>query len=223
MYRILVVEDDDIICKEMIKNLIKWDYEVEAVTDFHKVMTLFVSFEPQLVLMDISLPFYNGFYWCTEMRRVSQVPIVFVSSAGDKMNAVMAMNMGADDFITKPFDLDVLAAKVQALIRRTYSFGKTAPLLEYNGVIINFADSSMQVNGEKVDLTKNEFRIMQQLFENRGKIVTREEMMKHLWNSECFVDDNTLSVNVTRIRRKLEEAGAGEFIVTKKGIGYMLG
>lgn len=223
MYRILVVEDDDIICKEMMKNLIKWDYEVEAVTDFHEVMALFVRFEPQLVLMDISLPFYNGFYWCTEMRRVSQVPIVFVSSAGDKMNAVMAMNMGADDFITKPFDLDVLAAKVQALIRRTYSFGQTAPLLEHKGVIINFADSSMQVNGEKVDLTKNEFRIMQQLFENRGKIVTREEMMKHLWDSECFVDDNTLSVNVTRIRKKLEEVGAVEFIVTKKGIGYMLG
>lgn len=222
-YRILIVEDDEIIALELLKNLSKWGNETRTVKDFTNVLEEFVRFNPQLVLMDIGLPFFNGYHWCSEIRRVSKVPIIFISSANDNMNIVMAMNMGGDDFIVKPFDLDVLLAKVMAMLRRTYSFTNDVSLLEYKGVILNLSDASASINEKKIDLTKNEYRILEILFENKEKVVSRERIMEKLWDSDCFIDDNTLTVNMTRLRKKLEEAGVKNIIHTKKGIGYLLG
>lgn len=222
-YRILIVEDDEIIALELLKNLSKWGNETRTVKEFTNVLEEFVRFNPQLVLMDMGLPFFNGYHWCSEIRRVSKVPIIFISSANDNMNIVMAMNMGGDDFIVKPFDLDVLLAKVMAMLRRTYSFTNDVSLLEYKGVILNLSDASASINEKKIDLTKNEYRILEILFENKEKVVSRERIMEKLWDSDCFIDDNTLTVNMTRLRKKLEEAGVKNIIHTKKGIGYLLG
>lgn len=222
MYKILLVEDDATIAEEMARFLIKWGYEVEAVTDFGDVLRPFVRFAPQLVLMDIGLPFYNGYYWCGKIRELSQVPIIFISSASDRMNVVMAVNMGGDDFIAKPFELEVLAAKVQAILRRTYAFNTQAAIMEYQGIILSISDMSLVYRGEKTELSRNEFRILQTLFEHAGETVTRETIMKRLWDDECFVDDNTLTVNMNRLRKKLENIGIMELIATKKGVGYQL-
>lgn len=223
MYRILIVEDDPVIAKQVGGYLMKWGYEVRNVLDFSNVLADVAEFEPHLVLMDIGLPFYNGYYWCGEIRKVSKVPILFLSSASDNMNIIMAVNMGGDDFIAKPFDLEVLAAKIQAVLRRVYAFQEVSSLLEYQGVILNMTDMSFLYKGERRELSKNEFKILQILFENAGNIVAREEIMRRLWDNECFVDDNTLTVNVNRLRKVLEGAGLQDFIVTKKGVGYQLG
>lgn len=222
MYRILVVEDDMIIANAIKKTITKWGYEVECVTDFQDVLGQFVAFDPQLVLLDISLPYYDGFHWCTEIRKVSKVPIIFISSASDNLNIVMAMNMGGDDYITKPFDLTVLAAKIRALIRRTYDFAGQTNLVEHRGAILNIGDGTLTYRGQEVELTRNEHRILQLLMENKGQIVTRETIMTHLWETDSYVDDNTLTVNVARLRRKLESLGLDDFIVTKKSVGYMV-
>ena len=222
MYRILLVEDDPVIFTQVSSHLTKWGYEVQGVSDFGDVLSDVAGFEPHLVLMDIGLPFYNGYYWCGEIRKVSKVPILFLSSASDNMNIIMAVNIGGDDFIAKPFDLEVLAAKIQAVLRRAYSFQESSSLLEYGGVILNMTDMSFLYKGEKRELSKNEFRILQILFENAGNAVTREEIMRRLWDDECFVDDNTLTVNVNRLRKVLEGAGLRDFILTKKGVGYQL-
>ncbi|MFQ6961389.1 response regulator transcription factor [Clostridium sp. D5] len=222
MYKILIVEDDLTIAKTIEAHLTKWDYDVRCIKDFKNVQEEFIAFEPQLVLMDILLPFYNGFHWCTQIRAISKVPMIFLSSASDNMNIVMAMNMGGDDFIEKPFDLNVLTAKIQALLRRTYSFQGQLNVLEYKGVILNLNDASLTYEGKKLELTKNDFKILQLLMENAGKIVKRERIMERLWESDEFIDDNTLTVNITRLRRKLEGIGIADFISTKKGIGYLL-
>lgn len=223
MYRILVVEDDKVISEQIGKFLGKWGYEVETVRDFADVMGQFVSCEPQLVLMDIGLPFYNGYYWCGEIRKVSQVPIIFISSASDNMNVVMAVNMGGDDFVVKPFDLEILQAKIQALLRRAYAFTAPGTVLEYRGVLLNMADMSISCFPKRIELTKNEFRILQTLFAASGGVVSRDMLMKRLWDDECFVDDNTLTVNINRLRKRLGEVGLAELIQTKKGVGYLLG
>lgn len=222
MYKIMLVEDDITIAEEVSAHLERWGYEVCTVSDFEHVTEEFLTAEPQLVLLDILLPFYNGYYWCSQIRRLSNVPIVFLSSASDNMNIVMAMNMGGDDFICKPFSLEVLSAKVQAILRRSYESRKDMHLLDYQGVILNLADASILWGERQIELTKNEFRIVELLFERGGQTVSREELMKKLWDNECFVDDNTLTVNMTRIRKKFEEAGLTDFIRTKKGIGYQL-
>lgn len=222
MYKILIVEDDNTISEEIARYLTQWGYEVQAVTDFADVMGHFGRFSPQLVLMDIGLPFYNGYYWCGEIRKISQIPVMFISSASDNMNIVMAMNMGGDDFISKPFELEVLAAKLQAILRRAYSFSGQTALMEYKGIILNVSEMTILYNNHKLDLSKNEFRIMQVLFENTGQTLKRETIMKKLWDNECFVDDNTLTVNMNRLRRKLEDAGIKDLIATKKGVGYRL-
>lgn len=222
MYKILIVEDDMMIAKTLSSHLEKWDYEVRYVKDFKNVMNDFLEFEPQLVLMDIILPLFNGFYWCTEIRKIAKTPIVFLSSASDNMNIVMAMNMGGDDFIEKPFDLNVVTAKVQAMLRRAYSFQGNLNVLEHQGLLLNLNDGIVSYKEKKAELTKNEFKILQVLMEHAGKIVTREELMTALWESDAFVDDNTLTVNVTRLRWKLAELAAVEFIKTKKGIGYII-
>lgn len=223
MYKILLIEDDNIICDGICAHLRKWGYEVECAADFNHVLEHFIRFEPQLVLLDIGLPFYNGYYWCAEIRRISQVPVIFISSASDNMNIVMAVNMGGDDFIAKPFDLEVLSAKVQAILRRTYAFQSQAvSALECGGAVLNLADMSLNYKGHRLELSKNEFRILQILFEYAGNTVSREKLMKRLWDDECFVDDNTLTVNVNRLRRTLEEIGLRDLIQTKKGVGYQI-
>ncbi|MDO5575025.1 MAG: response regulator transcription factor [bacterium] len=221
-YKVLLVEDDRVIAEEIRKYLQSWDFEVGLIADFTAVMEEFTSFSPHLVLMDVSLPFFNGYHWCTQIRQVSQIPIIFVSSANDNMNIVMAMNMGADDFIAKPFDFQVLSAKVQAMLRRSYSYQGKSELLECKGVLLNTSNGTMDVNGQRVELTKNEFRMLQILFTHRGEIVTRESIMNHLWDGDCFVDDNTLAVNMARLRKKLSEYGKEDLITTKKGQGYLI-
>lgn len=222
MYRVLIVEDDEVIAGQIKKHMEAWNMEVYRIVDFRNVMGEFLSRKPQLVLMDIGLPFYNGYHWCQEIRRISKVPIIFISSAADNMNIVMAVNMGADDFVVKPFSLEVLTAKVQAVLRRTYDFGASPEILEHGGAVLDLDAAALNVNGERVDLTKNEYRILRTLMENKGRVVSRELLMDRLWETDCYVDDNTLTVNVTRLRRKLSGAGLSDFIVTKKGIGYLI-
>ena len=222
MHKILLVEDDEVIRQQVKKMLEQWGYEVFLVEDFMEVLSIFVKVEPHLVLMDIGLPLFNGYHWCQEIRRVSKVPIMFLSSRDQAMDIVMAINMGGDDFVTKPFDQNVLFAKIQGLLRRSYEFGKDQSLLEYMGVILNLKAMDLVYQGEVVSLTKNEFQILQVLFERSGNIVSREDLMKELWNSDFFIDDNTLSVNVARLRKKLEAVGLKDFIETKKGVGYGL-
>ena len=224
MHKILVVEDDEVICQQIKKMLEQWGYEVVAVEDFMDVLGLFVKTEPHLVLMDIGLPLFNGYHWCQEIRKISKVPIMFLSSRDQAMDIVMAINMGADDFVTKPFDANVLLAKVQGLLRRSYEFvsQQEQHLLEHTGVILNLKSMDLAYQGQVIGLTKNEFQILRVLFEHAGAVVPRDELMKELWNSDLFIDDNTLSVNVARLRKKLEEAGLVAFIETKKGVGYGL-
>ena len=222
MHKILLVEDDEVIRQQVKKILEQWEFEVVLVEDFMEVLSLFVKEEPHLVLMDIGLPLFNGYHWCQEIRKVSKVPIMFLSSRDQAMDIVMAINMGGDDFVTKPFDQNVLLAKIQGLLRRSYEFGKDQSLLEYMGVILNLKAMDLVYQGEVVSLTKNEFQILQVLFERSGNIVSREDLMKELWNSDFFIDDNTLSVNVARLRKKLEAVGLKDFIETKKGVGYGL-
>lgn len=223
MYKIFIVEDDEVIARSMKEYLSAWDYDVHCVEDFSNVLTEFANFDPQLVIMDITLPFYNGYYWCSEIRKVSKVPIVFLSSASDNMNIVMAVNMGGDDFISKPFDLEVLTAKIQAMLRRSYDFAGKSRILEHRGAILNLTETTLTYQAEKAELTKNEFRILQILMENKEKVVSREILMTKLWENDAYVDENTLSVNVNRLRKKLEAIGLTDFIITKKGIGYRLG
>lgn len=222
MYRIYLVEDDEMIAGPMKKHLESWGYQVDIVKDFTNVLGEFAKLNPQLVLLDLKLPFFNGFHWCEEIRKLSQVPVIFVSSAADNMNMVMAMARGADDFIAKPFDLDVLVAKVQAILRRTYSFGKSSNILEHKGAVLNLGSGSLTVGEESLELTRNELKILQILFEHNGKAVSRDAIMTKLWENDSFVDDNTLTVNMTRLRKKLEGIGLRNFIVTKKGMGYMV-
>ena len=217
------MEDDETIARLIKKHLEKWEYEVSTVQDFGNVLGEFAACDPQLVLLDIRLPFYNGYHWCTQIRQVSKVPIIFLSSVSDNMNIVMAMNMGADDFIPKPFDLEVLIAKVQALLRRSYDFAGSSSMLEHKGMLLNLSDATILYQEQKVELTKNELKILQTLIENKTQVVTRETLMTRLWESDMYVDENTLSVNVNRLRKKLTSIGLEDSILTKKGIGYQIG
>ncbi|ADF40696.1 response regulator transcription factor [Priestia megaterium] len=221
--KILIVEDDDKIYELVKEKFEQWSFEVAGVEDFQKVMEVFIGESPELVILDVNLPVYDGFYWCQQIRTVSKAPIIFLSSREHPMDIVMAMNVGADDYIQKPFNLDVLVAKVQALLRRTYSYGDTiSDVIEWNGAVLDLKKGSLHYKDQEIHLTKNEFFILRLLLEERGKIVSREELMRRLWEDEKFVSDNTLSVNITRIRTKLEEIGLNDKIVTKKGQGYLV-
>jgi len=222
MYKMLIVEDDPTIADEVAAQIAPWGIEAKKADDLRNVMQVFAKFQPHIVLLDISLPFFNGYHWCEQIRAVSKVPVIFISSASDNMNIVMAMNLGADDFVSKPFDMYVLTAKVRALLRRTYDFGASVPLLEHKGAILNTGDGSLSVNGEKVSLSKNEYRILLCLMENKGKTVSREKLMERLWQTDQFIDENTLTVNVNRLRKKLDAAGLADFIETKFGVGYIV-
>ena len=219
--KVFIVEDDTVIAKAVAAHLTTWQMQVQCAGNFEKITEEVEDFQPDIIIMDIKLPYYNGFYWCAEIRKTSKVPIVFLSSADDNMNIVMAMNMGGDDFIAKPFDMNVLIAKIQALLRRTYDFAESAPVLEHRGAFLDTGDNSLTYQGEKIPLTKNEYRILHCLIENKGKVVSRERLMERLWETDSFVDENTLTVTVNRLRKKLAAAGLDGFIATKFGVGYI--
>lgn len=220
MYKIMIVEDDATIASLLANHLCRWGYDAYLCQGLDDVLGAFTRSAPHLVLLDISLPFFNGYHWCSQIRQVSTVPIIFISSSTGGMNIVMAMSMGGDDFLTKPFDLDVAVAKVGALLRRTYNFTGTQNVLEHRGALLDIGQSTLTYQDARLELTKNENRILQMLLDEKGSTVTRERLMTRLWDSDCFVDDNTLTVNITRLRKKLEDIGLEGFIVTQRGEGY---
>ena len=220
--KVFIVEDDAVIARAVAAHLTTWQMQVQCAGNFEKITEEVEDFQPDIIIMDIKLPYYNGFYWCAEIRKTSKVPIVFLSSADDNMNIVMAMNMGGDDFIAKPFDLGVLTAKVQAMLRRTYDFTGQSAVLEHKGAMLNLTEAALFYEQEKIELTKNEFKILQVLMENKQKVVSRDTLMVKLWESDSFVDENTLTVNINRLRKKLDSAGLIHFITTKFGVGYLI-
>lgn len=222
MYRILIIEDDASMAQVLKKQIESWGHEVCLIEDFQNVIPAFIEYDPHMVLVDIMLPFFNGYHWCSEIRKISNVPVIFISSASENMNIVMAMNMGGDDFISKPVDLSVMMAKINAVLRRAYDMAGKVPVLEHRGAILNLNDTSLTYQGERVELTKNEFRILQTMLENKGKVVSRDTLMTKLWQMDCYVEENTLTVNVTRLRKKLEKIGLKDFIKTKIGSGYII-
>ncbi|WP_192986556.1 response regulator transcription factor [Carnobacterium mobile] len=222
MFKIMIVEDDLTIAHVLRDELQRWQYEAIVVTDFNTIIEEFTDKAPQLVLMDIQLPYFNGYYWCQEIRKFSQVPIIFISSRSENMDIVMAIQMGADDFISKPFDLTVAVAKVQALLRRTYDFNEAENFLTYQQAILKLGESKFQYQEQEIELTRNELKIMELLFLSKGEYVSREDIMVKLWEDESFIDDNTLAVNIARLRKKLTALGLKDFILTKKGWGYGL-
>ena len=222
MYKILIVEDDKTIANAVKKHVETWGYQAYATQNFQNVMEDFAREHPQLVILDITLPFYNGYHWCSEIRKVSKVPILFLSSAADNMNIIMAMQMGGDDFVAKPFDLTVLTAKIQALLRRSYDFAGQTRIMEHCGIILNLADATLLYEGETLELSKNEYRIILTLLERTDSVVSRETLMEKLWATDSFVDENTLTVNVARLRKRLAGIGLSDFIETRKGLGYMI-
>ena len=222
MYRIFIVEDDSTMAAVMKKQIESWGHSVHVATQFSDILAEFTAYDTHMVLMDVMLPFFNGYHWCSEIRKISNVPVMFISSVSDNMNIVMAMNMGGDDFIAKPVDLTVMMAKIQAMLRRTYDMGGKIPVLEHQGAVLNLNDAVLTYQGKQLELTKNEFRILQTLLEQKGKIVSRETLMMKLWQVDSYVEENTLTVNVTRLRKKLEQIGLGGWIRTKVGSGYLI-
>jgi len=223
MAKIMVVEDEVVIRQLIMEELEKWQFDTIGTTDFHQVGADFEAENPQLILLDINLPVFDGYYWCQKIRETSKVPIIFISSRNTNMDMIMAMNMGADDFVTKPFEIDVLIAKINALLRRSYNYVESSSeTLVHNGLTLNIDNSSMYINGESIDLSKNEYRLLYILMKNHGKILSREKLLRALWDDERFVDDNTLTVNINRLRRKIEQAGMNGYIETKVGQGYIV-
>ncbi|WP_294499326.1 response regulator transcription factor [uncultured Gemmiger sp.] len=222
-YRIFLIEDDPVIARTVRDYLTRLGYTAAVGENFADLAPEFSAFAPQLVLLDLSLPYHSGYHWCRVFREMSQVPIVFLSSAGDSLNIVTAMELGADDYIAKPFDLEVLGAKVQAILRRTYAYARPADLLDCGGgVVLDLSAGALRTPAGAVELTKNELRILQTLLSRRGRTVPREDLMTALWATDCFVDENTLTVNVARLRKKLEAAGLPGLIHTRKGEGYLI-
>ncbi len=222
MQRIFIVEDDRGIAEAVASQAERWAFDVRIASDFRDVAGEAAQFQPHIVLMDIGLPFFSGYYWCGEIRKTSRVPIIFLSSAADNMNIVMAMNMGGDDFIAKPFDMSVLMAKIQALLRRAYDFAQPSPLLSHRGAVLDAGSGTLKYEGRTIELTRNELRILLALMEKRGNVVSREKLMERLWETDSFVDENTLTVNVNRLRKKLDAAGLIGFIATRFGVGYII-
>jgi len=222
MQKIFLVEDDKTISQLVAKNLTNWGYQVQEVKDFQKILKQIDDFQPHLIILDISLPFFNGYYWCQEIRKTSRVPIMFLSSHDQPMDIVMAINMGADDFVTKPFEMTVLLAKIQGLLRRTYDVVGEQSLLWFEQIALDLKTMQVSYTEAVEELTRNEFQILRVLFEHGKEVVSREALMRELWNSDIFVDDNTLSVNIARLRKKLTELGLPDLIATKKGVGYGL-
>ncbi|MED3961499.1 response regulator transcription factor [Niallia taxi] len=223
IYKLLIIEDDKDMAKALQNLLVKWNFNTVICNDFANVLTIFEKEEPDIVLMDINIPSYDGFYWCKKIRDVSSVPIIFCSSRNSNMDIIMAINNGGDDYIQKPFDSHVLVVKLQAIIRRTYEYITTeSQLIKSNDVILNLNDTKLYYQDKSLELTKNEFKILKTLMENKGKIVSRDNLMKQLWNDDIYVNENTLTVNINRLRNRLECINVHDFILTKKGMGYII-
>lgn len=223
MYKILIIEDDKALCKNIKEGISKWGFEPVSIENFKNILEEFAEYNPHLIVMDINLPYFDGFYWCKKIRKISKVPIIFLSSRNSNMDIIMAVNMGGDDFVTKPFSMDILLAKIQAILRRTYSYGENeGNIIECNKAILNISDGTLTYDDESIELTKNEFKILHLLMKNKGKIISRDRIMRVLWESEYFISENTLTVNVNRLRKRLEEVGLKDFIITKKSQGYMI-
>ena len=223
MYRIFMIEDDEGIMEAVKNRAERWGLKFYGVKNFRKILQEFLAIQPHLVIMDIGLPAFDGYYWCQEIRKVSSVPILFLSSASEKMDMVMAMNMGGDDFTAKPFDIDVLSAKISAMLRRSYDYAGNMSVLGHKGAFLNVENAVLTYQENTIGLTKNEHRILTLLMKNKGRIVSRERLMDALWEMDCYVDDNALTVNIGRLRKKLEAGGLTDFIRTKFGEGYYIG
>lgn len=222
MQKILIVEDDEKLSKELEKFLSQNGYEVSRITVFNNVIEDILNSKCSIVLLDINLPENNGEYICKEVRKVSEVPIVMITSIDNELDQLISLNYGADDYITKPFNLQILLAKIATILKRVNSNNKDQNKIDFNNFILNLSKSSIEKDGKEIELTKNEFKIIYYLAQNRGKIVSREELMNYLWDSEMFVDDNTLTVNITRIRNKLEEINLKDILETRRGQGYIV-
>lgn len=222
MYKILIIEDDMTLFHEVKERLSQWSFDVYGISDFGNVLQEFTEIKPDLVIVDIQLPKYDGFHWCRNIRTHSNVPIIFLSSRDHPMDMVMAMQLGADDYVQKPFHFDVLIAKIQALLRRVHDYNAEGIILKtWCGATIDFESNTVTNEDGAVELTKNELFILKTLVERKNKVVTREQLIRALWDDERFISDNTLTVNVNRLRKKLDEIGLGRFIETKVGQGYM--
>lgn len=223
MYKIMVVEDDNSLCGQICERLHKWEFEAIRIEDFKNIVKEYTSIKPNLIIMDVTLPYFDGFYWCNKIREISKVPIIFASSKNSNMDVIMAINMGGDDYITKPFAMDILIAKINALLRRTYSYGiDSCDVIECNGAVFNLTENTFSYADNKIELTRNEFRILQVLIKNKGKVVSRQRIMRALWEDDNFINDNTLTVNINRLRSRISDMGLSDFIVTKKGRGYII-
>ncbi|HLR88246.1 MAG TPA: response regulator transcription factor [Atopostipes sp.] len=221
--KILIIEDDTVIANALKNELEKSEYEVTLIQDFSNIMDKFHEVQPHLVLIDINLPYHNGYYWCSQIRVESNVPIIFISSLSDKMDQMMAIQMGGDDYIPKPIDLQLTAAKIQALLRRTYDFATPqSNELIFHGVRLDPQKSEMSFKNQNISLTFTELQIMTCLFEHGEKFATREEILDFCWQNDQFIDDNTLAVNISRLRKKMKEIQLTDFIETKKKVGYRL-
>lgn len=222
-YKLLIIEDDKNMCEVLSDLLSKWEFEVTICEDFEKIIECFLKYQPNVVLMDINLPICDGFYWCKKIRQVSKTPIIFVSSRDSSMDIVMAINNGGDDFIQKPFESEVLIAKLQAIIRRTYEYkNEEERVLKCDDILLNLDNTILIYNENSLELTKNEFLILETLMESKGKGVSRSRLMKKLWDDYIYVNENTLTVNINRLRNRLEQFGIEDLIVTQKGIGYII-
>ncbi|GAA0422357.1 response regulator transcription factor [Virgibacillus sp. AGTR] len=223
VYKLLIIEDDENMANVLKTLLEKWNFHTMVCNDFENILKVFEKEEPHIILMDINIPSFDGFYWCKKIREISSVPIIFCSSRNSNMDIVMAINNGGDDYIQKPFDSYVLVAKLQAIIRRTYEYKSDSnQIIECKQVILNLSDTAVYHQDQRVELTKNEFEILKTLMENKGKVVTRDRLMKKLWDDDIYVNENTLTVNINRLRSRLEDIGVVNYIVTKRGMGYII-
>ena len=220
MFKIFVVDDSQIISEKLRNEFEKWGFEVILADDFERVFDTFKDEKPDLVVMDIGLPFYDGYFWTRKIRDISNVPMIFLSSKEDTMNKIMAMEMGADDFVSKPFEMDLLLAKIKALLRRTYDYKENLSRLEIRGLILDLKSMAISFGEKSLDLSKNEFKILETLMVNKGNVVSRDKLMTSLWSTDIYIDDNTLTVNISRLRKSLAGLGVGDFIKTKQGYGY---
>jgi DNA-binding response OmpR family regulator len=220
--KILIIEDDLNVARELSISLKKWSFEVDIIKNFDNILKEVIYNKPSLILMDVNLPYYDGFYWCEKIREVSKVPIIFLSSRDSNMDIIMGINNGGDDYITKPFSTEVLISKINALLRRSYDYNNSDTLIYYNDAVLDIEKCIFRYDDKEIELTKNEIKILSLLIKNKEKVVSREKIMMSLWNDDEFVNDNTLTVNITRLRGKINELGLKDIIKTKKGIGYLI-
>ena len=222
MYKILLIEDDIDLAKETALALQKWGFKVYLIDNFENIIEEFIDKKPEVVLLDVNLPLYNGFYWCEKIRNISNVPIIFLSSRDSDMDLIMGINNGGDDYITKPFSVDILVTKINGIIRRAYNYSESNNIVQHEGLLFDNEKGFIKYNDKSIELTKNEIKILTLLLKNKNKVVSRESLMMSLWNSDEFVTDNALTVNINRLRSKIKELGIEDFIKTKKGVGYIV-